>query len=80
MPSISHDELRASSQTILRRVEAGERFTITMAGRPVTSLSPARRQWVSTSDLGDLWRTSADASLAHDLEAFGGELGDPWDR
>lgn len=81
MPTIPQKELRNNSGEILRRAEAGERFTITVAGRPVANLGPAsRRQWVSTNDLGDLWRLPADPGLARDLEGFGGDLGDPWDR
>ena len=81
MPTIPQKELRNNSGEILRRAEAGERFTITVAGRPVANLGPAsRRQWISTNDLDDLWRLPADPSLARDLEAFTGDLGDPWDR
>ena len=37
---------------VLRRAEAGEEFTITVAGRPVAQLGPARRRlWVSGPDL-----------------------------
>ncbi len=81
MPTIPQKELRNNSGEILRRAEAGERFTITVAGRPVANLGPAnRRQWISTDDLADLWRLPADPDLAGDLDGFGGDLGDPWDR
>jgi prevent-host-death family protein len=79
MPTIPQKELRNNSGEILRRAEAGERFTITVAGRPVAELVPAsRRQWVSTSTLGDLWALPADPRLAEDLAEFGGDLRDPW--
>jgi prevent-host-death family protein len=75
MAVISDSELRANSSEILRRAEAGEHFTITVAGRPVANLGPAsRRQWVSTNQLADLWRLPADPDLAGDLDDFGGEL------
>lgn len=33
-------ELRNNASAILRRVEAGERFTVTVSGRPVADLGP----------------------------------------
>lgn len=79
MPSIPQKELRNNSGEILRRAEAGERFTITVSGRPVAELGPAeRRQWVSTSALGDLFSLPQDPHLAEDLAGFDAELRDPW--
>lgn len=43
MATIAQRDLRNASGDILRRVEAGERFVVTMAGRPVAELSPIRR-------------------------------------
>lgn len=40
MGTISHRELRNSSSEVLRRVGAGESFTITNHGRPVARLLP----------------------------------------
>ncbi len=81
MPTIPQKELRNNSGEILRRAEAGERFTITVAGRPVANLGPAsRRQWVSANELAGLWRLPADPDLAGGLGAFGAGLRDPWDR
>ena len=65
--------------TYTRRAEAGERFTITVSGRPVAELGPVRaRQWVSSIQLADLWATPPDPTLEHDLQALGGQLADPW--
>jgi prevent-host-death family protein len=78
MAVISDTELRTNTSEILRRAEAGERFTVIVAGKPVAQLDPVRpdrrRQWVNTSDLTDIWRLPADPSLATDLDDFGGEL------
>lgn len=79
MPSISQRELRDNFVAILRRAETGERFTITMSGRPVAELGPAeRRQWVSTNTLADLFALPPDPHLAEDPAAFDAELRDPW--
>ncbi len=43
MNTIAQRDLRNGSGEILRRVEAGERFVVTMAGRPVAELSPVSR-------------------------------------
>jgi prevent-host-death family protein len=77
---IPQKELRNNVAEVLRRAEAGEEFTITVAGRPVAQLGPARRrQWVSGADLIKVWDTPAPETLAQDLERFPGELADPFD-
>ena len=79
MATIPQKELRNNVAGVLRRAEAGEEFTITVSGRPVAQLGPARtRQWVDTGQLNDLWALPADPTLERDLEAFGAELRDPW--
>lgn len=79
MPSIPQKELRNNSGEVLRRAEAGERFTITVAGRPVAELGPAaRRRWITAGTLGDLLALPPDGNLAGDLAEFGAELRDPW--
>jgi prevent-host-death family protein len=79
MPTIPQKELRNNSGEILRRAEAGERFTITVSGRPVADLVPAaRRRWVNTSEVADLWKLPFDAELERDIADFGADLRDPW--
>ena len=80
MPTIPQKELRNNVGDVLRRAEAGEEFTITVAGRPVAQLGPARRRrWVSGPDLLSVWATPAPATLADDLERFPAELADPFE-
>jgi len=77
--TVPQKELRNHIGEVLRRAEAGEEITITVSGRPVAQLGPARtRQWVSSAQLADLWAAPADSTLGEDLEALGGELIDPW--
>lgn len=79
MSTIPQKELRNHVGEVLRRAEAGEEFTITVSGRPVARLGPARtRQWVPSAQLADLWTTQPDPTLTADLEALGGEPLDPW--
>lgn len=79
MPVIPQKELRNNVADVLRRAEAGEEFTITVAGRPVAQLGPARRrQWVSGPALDKVWDTPVPETLADDLERFPGGLDDPF--
>jgi prevent-host-death family protein len=80
VPVIPQKELRNNVAEVLRRAEAGEEFTITVAGRPVAQLGPARRrQWVSGPELAKVWHTPAPRSIADDLEHFPGQLADPFE-
>jgi prevent-host-death family protein len=80
VPVIPQKELRNNVAEVLRRAEAGEEFTITVAGRPVAQLGPARRrQWVSGPELAKVWNTPAPQSLAEDLDGFPGDLTDPFE-
>ena len=72
MPTtIPQKELRNNIGEVLRRAEAGEEFTVTVAGRPVARLGPARpRQWVDGPALRGIWQTPAPNTLADDLDRF----------
>jgi prevent-host-death family protein len=79
MATIPQKELRNNVAEVLRRAEAGEQLTITVSGRPVAELGPARtRQWVDTADLRELWELPTDETLERDLEGFDASLRDPW--
>jgi prevent-host-death family protein len=79
MATIPQKELRNKVGEVLRRAEAGERITITVAGRPVAQLGPAeRRQWVEGVDLHAIWQTPAPRTLAEDLARFPVSLEDPF--
>lgn len=77
--TIPQKELRNSVGEVLRRAEAGERFTITVAGRPVAELGPAaRRSWVAGPALTTVFDTPVPRTLEEDLERFPGSLVDPF--
>ncbi len=79
MATIPQKELRNNVSSVLRRAEAGEEITITVAGRPVAQLGPAgQRRWVSGPALRAVWRTPAPLALAADIDRFPGSLGDPF--
>ncbi|MGH3564779.1 MAG: type II toxin-antitoxin system Phd/YefM family antitoxin [Pseudonocardia sp.] len=64
-------ELRNDTAGVLRRVQSGQRVTITVNGRAVAELVPvqrSRRGWVRREDLvGRLQRAQADPGLRADL-------------
>lgn len=64
---------------MLRRAEAGEDITVTVAGRPVAQLGPtADRQWVSGRTLRAVWSTPPPRTLDADLEQFTAGFADPF--
>jgi len=77
VPVITQEELHNDVAAVLRRAEAGAECTITVAGRPVAHLGPARRRhWVSGPDLAKVWATPTPEKLGGDLKRFPGELVD----
>jgi prevent-host-death family protein len=77
MATIPQKELRNNIGEVLRRAEAGEKFTVTVAGRPVAQLGPVRRgQWVGGAALQRVWRTPAPETLEDDLTRLPAEVAD----
>jgi len=72
-------ELRQQASELVRRVERGEHFVITVAGRPSALLVPARpSQWRPWSDLEALFRGPADPDWKKDRDLVDDEVRDPW--
>ena len=79
MSDIASRELRNSTRSLLDRVEAGERLTITVDGRPVAVLTPVERhpRWVGTREFAaGVLANQADAGLTADLHDLAGETTD----
>jgi prevent-host-death family protein len=77
MTTIPQKELRNNIGEVLRRAEAGEEFTVTVAGRPVARLGPAHpRQWVGSAALQRIWQTPVPQTLDADLGKIPGEIAD----
>jgi prevent-host-death family protein len=79
--TIAQKQLRNEVGEVLRRVEAGESFTVTVAGRPVAELGPVRRnRWVSGRALAALWAGPAPQGMDDDLARVPAGLVDPYTR
>jgi prevent-host-death family protein len=85
MTTIPQRELRNNVSDVLRRAETGERFTITVAGRPVAELGPPSRrdraasarelqQILATAPVDRAW--AEDVAQLRDEDAAAAE--DPW--
>ena len=76
MAEVASQELRAHTETLLERVEAGETITITVDGRPVALLAPVdhRRRWIPREEFIGLFRGhQADPGLKDDLKELLGD-------
>jgi prevent-host-death family protein len=84
MPEIPQRELRNNVSKVLRAAEAGERYTVTVDGRPVAELGPYRpRQWVSADAVRSLLATPTDEKVLDDVAAQPIDAGldaDPWEQ
>jgi prevent-host-death family protein len=71
-------ELRQQASELVRRVEAGEEVTITVAGRPSARLVPiAPRSWRSYADVAEVFNGPADTAWTADLDLIDDALREP---
>jgi prevent-host-death family protein len=81
--TIPQRDLRNNVSAVLRAVEAGETFTITVRGRPVARLGPVvdgdePRVDVDRTTLRRLLAAPVDDELARELDAVEEPVDDPW--
>ena len=84
MDSIGLRELRQDASALVRRVQAGESFTVTVQGRPAAQLVPVpsaapRRQWVRFADVADILTGPPLAGMAEDLAGLEHTVRDPYE-
>lgn len=79
MDTVGLRDLRQRASELVRRVEAGEEVTITVAGRPSARLVPVSpRAWRQWPDVAELFRGPADSAWQQDRELVDDRLQDPW--
>lgn len=72
-------EMGQSASELVRRAEAGEWVTITVAGRPAAVLGPVgSRTWRQWGEVAAVFTGAADADWAHDRELLDDSITDPW--
>jgi len=82
--TIPQRELRNNVSDVLRRAEQGERFTITVAGRPVAELGPPTEEphGATFAELRAILARNVDPEWADDLQRMREEdradSRDPW--
>jgi prevent-host-death family protein len=76
-------ELRQNASDLVRRTQAGERFTVTVSGRPAAMIGPiGTRAWRSWADVAELFTTTTpgDDDWTGDHDLLNHDLQDPWGR
>jgi len=81
MSEVGLREMRQNASDLVRRAEAGERVTITVAGRPAAVLGPvAPRAWRTWDDVADLFNEPVDPDWEADRALLDDSPADPWER
>ncbi len=79
MTTVGLRELRQNASDLVRRAEAGEEITVTVAGRPSVQLvAVAPRRWRRWDEVSALFHGPADPAWATDRARIDEELRDPW--
>lgn len=74
-------EMRQNASDLVRRDEAGEHVTITVAGRPAAVLGPvAPRAWRRWEDVADVLQAPVDEAWEQDRDLLDSTPVDPWTR
>ena len=79
MTEVGLRDMRQNASELVRRAEAGERLTITVAGRPAAVLGPvAPRAWRHWEEVADVFREPIDAAWESDRDLLEPSPADPW--
>ncbi|MEV6492213.1 type II toxin-antitoxin system prevent-host-death family antitoxin [Actinoplanes sp. NPDC051633] len=81
MSEVGLREMRQHASELVRRAEAGERLTITVAGRPAAVLGPAgSRFWRQWEEISSIFDSPTDPTWTEDRELIDGSIVDPWEK
>jgi prevent-host-death family protein len=79
MTEVGLRELRQNASDLVKRVEAGESFTVTVSGRPAATLSPVSPpRWRSWEEVGAALSAPADPDWERDRDRVDQSVRDPW--
>lgn len=72
-------EMRQNASDLVRRAQAGERVTITVAGRPAAVLGPVSpRAWRGWDDVAGVFDQPTDPGWGDDRDLLDDTVTDPW--
>lgn len=81
MTTVGLRELRQDASDLVRRVESGEEFDITVAGRLAARLVPAQpRRWQRWSEIAGLFAGRPDVDWVTDRDLIDQSVTNPWER
>lgn len=81
MTTVGLRELRQDASDLVRRVENGEEFEITVAGRLAARLVPAQPgRWQRWSEIAALFAGRPDSAWDTDRDLIGQTITNPWER
>ena len=73
--------MRQNASELVRRAQAGEQMTITVAGRPAAMLGPiGSRAWRRWVDIADIFAQPTDEEWAQDRDLLDYATHDPWQQ
>ncbi|MEU1607588.1 type II toxin-antitoxin system Phd/YefM family antitoxin [Micromonospora matsumotoense] len=79
MHEVGLREMRQNASDMVRRAQAGERLTITVADRPAAVLGPVSpRTWRQWNDLAGVFDQPTDPEWAGDRDLLDDTVTDPW--
>jgi prevent-host-death family protein len=79
MDEVGLRELRQNASDLVRRAEAGEVLTITVAGRPAATIGPlAPHSWRQWDEVQAVFERPVDPAWERDQVLLGGPALDPW--
>jgi prevent-host-death family protein len=71
--------MRQNASELVRRAQAGEQLTITVAGRPAAVLGPAsNRAWRRWGDVEAVFASPTDPTWAAERDLLDDTIVDPW--
>jgi prevent-host-death family protein len=81
MSEVGLRDMRQNASELVRRAQAGEQVTITVAGRPAAVLGPVSpRAWRRWDDLADVFARPVDGDWAADRDLVDSSVVDPWEQ
>jgi prevent-host-death family protein len=71
MTEVGLRQMRQNASELVRRAQAGEQVTITVAGRPAAVLGPAApRTWRTWDEISDIFTGPEDPTWKEDMAAI----------